>query len=508
MASPFKKLQRSALTIASGTAVSRVLGLLRDIMIARLLAPEVRDAFIVAFRLPNFFRRIFSEGSLAVSFVPAYVATIPDPQRSRRLLDAAFTAVCGLAIAVSALGILWMRPLLSVLVSGDAYMSVPGKFDLTVRLAQIMFGFVGLVSLYAYFAAVLASYKRFALAAFAPALLNITLVGMAFFRQGEHESEVALSWAVLAGGFLQMIVLVPALVRLGVLPRLRFTGVWSPDLSLVLRKLIPGIIGVSLLQITTLVNVYFASWLPQGTHTYFYLADRLLELPLALFVLSLGSTLLPTLSELWLARDADAMNALVNRGVRLMTVLALPAALGLFILAPFIAHALFAGGEFSADDVLRTSLVIRMQSTLLLTASLVRVMAQGFYARGDVRHPAIASGLSLVAHVILAALLTRAWGLSGLALCGVLSSSINIIYLSVSHLRGHGSFEVRALLDSVARALPGLLFVGAWAFAYTRIEFGISSHTLEAVVLMLWCAVGAAVYLSSLRVLRVAEVIN
>lgn len=502
----------SALIFAVGTALSRVLGLFRDMLTARYFSHDVRDAFLNAFRLPNLFRRIFGEGSLSVSFIPVFVEILTskpektDENRARALVAGVFSILLSVTITASCLAIVFMEDLLHLLLNGQAYMSVPGKFELTVMLGRIMFGFLILISLYGYFMAILNSLRKFAVTAIAPCFFNISMIAAALISPRLAAPEIVLAVSVLVGGAVQMGVLVPQLVKSGYLPR--FTFDWaSPDIARVLKALGPSLFGVSILQLTALVNMRFAADLPSGTHSYLYLADRILELPLSLFVVSIGSALLPTLARFWVANDREAMSETINHYIRLIIFVALPAAIGMFVLARHISEVLFVGREFKYADALATASVIRVYSFMVVVAAGVRILAQGFYAIQNTWFPAVAGAVALVAHVLFAFSLTRTFGLEGLAAASIASGTVNLVMLATAYNAWVGKLEFAALLKSLLRfAVCAALMVGALQ-VFTPVYAFVAGKFWGSRALVLFATIGfsAAVYFLAARVLKCEE---
>jgi len=427
----------SAVIFALGTLLSRILGLVRDMMTARYFPPEVRDAFLAAFRLPNLFRRVLGEGSMSISFIPVFVDLLRGNRRdeAHQLVNSVFAILMTVSISLSLLGILFMDDVLRVVLSGDEYMRIEGKFEMTVTLARIMFSFLILMSLFAFFMAILNSLKQFALSALAPCLLNLSLISAALISDRWAAPESVLAWSVLIGGILQMGLLVPSVIRAGFFPKPSL--LWNtPEVKRVMKAIVPSIFGMSIMQITQMVNLHFASHLPQGTISAFYLADRVLELPLSIFVVSVGSALLPTLARYWSERDLDSMSATINHYVRLILFVSIPAAVGMFALARPITEVLFQGKEFRLEDTVMTASIIQVYAFSLLVSGGVRLLAQGFYAVQNTWFPALAAATSVAAHVFLAAMLTEKFGIVGLASATVASAALNLTLLvSVYHFK-------------------------------------------------------------------------
>lgn len=448
-----KKVVRQALRMAFGTFASRILGLLRDMALAALFSRTITDAWTAAFRLPNLFRRLFGEGSLAVSFIPVFVeARMDSTQRAQQLANGLYTLLLIFTGVLTALGILFAEPLMGLLLSADYGLE---KMALTVRLARIMFGFVFFVTTYAYFMGILNALGRFGLPALAPTLFNVAMIvstlipGTYFPFEGD-----GLAWGVLVGGALQMLILVPALVKLGALPQLEWRGL-TADLRRVLRNMMPGLLGMGLLQFTTLVNLKYASGLEEGAVSYIYWADRLLELPLSLISVSLGAALLPTLSGLWAQGERERMSQTANYYLRVNLFVAIPAALGLYFLALPIVEVLFMRGRFTGADAEITAAVLRIYSLMLISTSCARVLVPAYYATKNTWFPAVVSAGALGVHIVLAPILMREWGLEGLVVSALMSATLNTCLLLGFYPRWIGDFDYGKL------ALHGVKFMGA-----------------------------------------------
>lgn len=455
-----KSIIRQALQMALGTFSSRVLGLLRDMALAALFSRQITDAWTAAFRLPNLFRRLLGEGALSVSFIPVFVeARMDSPERAANLANGFYSLLLLFLAVLTTLGIFFAEPLMGVLLDVNYGAE---KFALTVRLARIMFGFVFFITNYAFFMGLLNALGKFALAALAPTLFNFSMIVSTLIPGRYFPSEGdGLAWGVLVGGALQVGVLVPALARLGALPRWDWRGLTS-DIRRVLSKMVPGIMGMGLLQFVTLVNLKYASSLGEGAISYIYWADRLLELPLSLVAVSLGSALLPTLAGLWSQGDRVRMSEAVNYYLRVNFFLAVPAALGLYFLADPIVEVLFLRGQFNLADAEATAGVLRIYAGLLLSSSAVRVLAPAYYASHNTWYPAIASALALILHLVLAPLLMQSLGLTGLVVSSFVSATLNFVLLLGLYPRRIGAFDFLKLARQLSKFLVlGLVMVVA-----------------------------------------------
>ncbi|MBN8536996.1 MAG: murein biosynthesis integral membrane protein MurJ [Deltaproteobacteria bacterium] len=424
---------KKALSMAAGTLSSRVLGLLRETLLTAYFNRTVTDAWTVAFRLPNIFRRLLGEGSLSVSFIPVFVDCLygqKNEVKAKNLVNSLYTLLLLILSCLTILGIVFSKEILMVLLDQN-YVQQVDKFHITLLMSQVMFGFIFLMSSYAYFMGILNAFGKFGLAAMAPTLFNIsmiisTLIPDRYFRfHGE-----GLAWGVIVGGFFQAGVLVPSLIKKGYFPKLLF-DFKNKEMLFVLRNMVPGLFGMGLLQISLIVNQRFASSLEEGVITYIYLADRLLELPLSLISVSLGTALLPTLAKFWAEKNKEMMTSTSEFYLRLNLYVVLPAATGLYFLSYPIIEVLFKRGEFRAHDVQVTSEVLRIWALIMIPSSCVKIIAPAYFAVKNTWFPAFSSLLALIAHIILAPLMMKAWGLRGLNLSSLVSNSLNFLILFV-----------------------------------------------------------------------------
>lgn len=381
-------LLRTLATVSGMTLLSRVLGFVRDFVIAHGFgAGMATDAFFVAFRLPNLLRRMFAEGAFSQAFVPilAEYRNQRGDEATKTLVDHVSGVLFVSLMAIAALGVI-CAPLL-IAISAPGFSSDPEKFALTVELTRITFPYILFMSLVALSAGVLNTWSRFALPAFTPVMLNLSFIGMALFAAPWFDPPVlALAWAVVIGGLLQLAIQIPALKQIGMLPRLR--PVWRDEgVQRVLKLMAPAVVGVSAAQISLLINTIFASFLAPGSVSWLYFADRLMEFPAGLLGAALGTILLPSLSRSHASADPAEFSALLDWGLRLTLLLTLPASLALAVLGVPLISTLFQHGLFSANDVLQTRDALAAYAIGLTGLILVKVLAPGFYARQDIRTP-------------------------------------------------------------------------------------------------------------------------
>jgi len=390
-------LLRALLAISSLTLVSRVLGYVRDFFIARAFgAGLATDAFFVAFRIPNLLRRLFAEGAFSQAFVPvlAEYKNRQTPEETKTLVDGAATALF-LALAIAALIGVLTAPLI-VYLSAPGFSADPTKFDLTVRMLRITFPYIAFISLVAFSAGVLNTWNHFSVPAITPALLNVCFILAAvLFAQYFDPPVVALAWAVFAGGVLQLALQVPYLRRMGLLPRWRL-DLSHPGVRRILRLMAPAAFGVSISQVSLLINTIFASFLASGSVSWLYYADRLMEFPAGMLGVALGTILLPSLSKYHAAADHAEYSRLLDWGLRLTVLLAVPAAAALAVLAIPLIAALFHYGRFTPEDAWMTRNAVVAYSVGLVGMILVKILAPGFYARQNITTPVKIGILTLV----------------------------------------------------------------------------------------------------------------
>ena len=347
---------KNALNMAFGTMTSRALGLVRESLLAALFDKQITDAWAAAFRVPNMFRRLLGEGSLSVSFIPIFVeASYDSRERAQNLVNSLYTLLLMILSAITVLGILMPDPLLQ-LVLDPAYVANTEKYLITRNMAQIMFGFVFFVSSFAFFMGILNALGEFFWPALAPTFWNLAMVistlwPQSWLSEASKKNGSQLAWGVLIGGVLQAAVLIPALRRAGYFPKLSFDFA-NRDTLRVFKNMGPGLVGLGLLQFTTIVNLRFASSLAEGTISYINYVDRLIELPLSLISVSLGTALLPVLSKYWVTDKKAEMAQQTRHYLELNLFVSISAACGLFVLAEPIMNLLFGRGRFTAADVL------------------------------------------------------------------------------------------------------------------------------------------------------------
>lgn len=442
-----KRLLRSTAVVGVFTMLSRVLGFARDMVFANLFgAGAGTDAFFVAFKIPNFLRRLFAEGAFSQAFVPVlseYKSL--RTQAEVRLLVANVSGTLGaVLLLLTVLAILGAYPLVGVFAPG--FTGDETKFALTAEMLRITFPYLLFISLTALAAGVLNTYGRFAVPAVTPVWLNLSLIGAAFWLAPLFEqSVVALAWGVFVAGVLQLLFQFPSLTRLGLLPRPRW-GWQDEAVRRIMRLMLPAIFGSSVAQINLLLDTIIASFLVTGSVSWLYYSDRLVEFPLGVFGIALATVILPSLSQRHAEANSGEFSRTLDWALRWVFLIGTPAAFGLILLAGPMITTLFQYGAFEAGDVEMAMLSMMAYGVGLLGFMLVKVLAPGFYARQDTRTPVRFGVYSMVANMGMNLLFVVPMALTGvrgphagLALATSLAAFFNAGLL-FRHLRREGIF--------------------------------------------------------------------
>lgn len=486
------------------TLVSRILGFIRDLIIARIFGAGVAtDAFFVAFRIPNLLRRLFAEGAFSQAFVPVLTEykNSRTNEQTRELIDHVTTLLGTALFIVTLVGIL-AAPLI-IYISAPGFASVPDKFELTIALLQITFPYIFFISLVALAGGILNTYSHFSVPALTPVLLNLSFIGCALWLAPLMDPPVlALAWAVFIGGILQLAFQIPFLLRLKRMPRLRFgfrgSGAWR-----VLRLMGPAVFGVSIGQISLLINTIFASLLITGSVSWLYYADRLMEFPAGMLGVALGTVILPSLSRHYTQNSTKEFSCLLDWGLRLTFLLTLPAAVALALLATPLITTLFYYDAFTVEDVWMTREALIAYSVGLLGLILVKVLAPGFYARQNIRTPVKVAILTLVATQLMNLAFIVPLKHAGLALAIGLGACLNagILYFKLRSqgiyqpLPGWGIFLFKILVALI------VMSAGLWLAAGNSAEWLVLTATERAVRLGLIIMLGGISYFACLWML-------
>lgn len=419
-------LMRSGLVVSMMTMLSRVMGLARDVTIAALLgAGAGADAFFVAFKIPNFMRRLFAEGAFNQAFVPVLseYATRGSRREVRELLDAvsgSLAAVLLLLTAVAMFAAPWL-----VWVFAPGFGRDPAKLALTADMLRLTFPYLLLISLTAFAGSVLNTWNRFAVPAFTPVLLNLSLIGAALLLTPlMSEPAMALAWGVLIAGVAQLAFQAPFLMRLGLAPR-PWPSFQHPGVKRIMTLMVPALFGVSVSQINLLLDTILASLLAAGSVSWLYYSDRLVELPLGVFGIAIGTVILPALSRRHAEQSGEHFSAMLDWAIRAVLLLGLPAALALALLAEPLLISLFHYGAMTERDIAMAAMSLRAYSLGLVAFMLIKVLAPGFFARQDTKTPVKVGIIAMVANMVFNLILIWPLAHAGLALATALSAFMN-----------------------------------------------------------------------------------
>lgn len=440
-------LLRSSAIFSAMTLLSRIAGFARDMLQATMFGTGgAMSAFIVAYRIPNFLRRVFAEGSMQMAFVPVLneIRERGDRQALREFIDAMAGALCAVVLVVCGIGMLAAPWIISLFTPGA--IDEPLKFGWTVDMLRIAFPYLLFISMMALAASVLNSFGKFGLAAFTPVLHNLTLIAAMLWLAPRFDvPPKGIAWGVVIAGALQLMLLWGALGRMGLRPRLRW-GFSHPDVRRVGKLMVPTLFSSSAAQVNLLVGTAFASLLADGSQDWLYYSDRLIEFPLGLFGVALGTVILPHLSRRHAATDAAGYASALDWGLRMTLLVAVPAGLGLLLLAVPITTTLYQYNQFTVEDARMTSLSLMAMSIGVPAFMLTKVLAPAFYARQDTKTPMRAALATVAANVVLTiAIVTPLWlhavpgAHAGIALASGLAGVVNA-WLLWRALRREGVF--------------------------------------------------------------------
>ena len=404
-------LLRSSAVFSAMTLLSRIAGFARDALQSRIFGSSAAmDAFVIAYRIPNYLRRIFAEGSMQMAFVPVLneIRERGDKAALKDFVDHMAGALFSVVFVVAGIGML-AAPLIAAVFAPGA-VNEPGKFELIEQMLRITFPYLIFISMMALAASVLNSFGKFALPAVTPVLHNLTVIAAMLWLAPRFDVPAkALAWGVLAAGILQLLVLWPSLGKLGLRPTLK-PGFGNPDVKRVAKLMLPTLFSSSVAQLNLLVGTIFASLLATGSQTWLYLSDRLVEFPLGLFGVAIGTVILPHLSRRHAATDAEGYGAALDWGLRLALLAGVPAALGLLLLAEPLTAVVYQGGKFTGHDTRMAAISLSAMSLGIPAFMLSKVLSPAFYARQDTRTPMRAAILTVIANVLLTiALTTPLW---------------------------------------------------------------------------------------------------
>ena len=406
--------------------ISRILGFIRDMIFARLFGADAStDAFFVAFKIPNFLRRLFAEGAFSQAFIPVLSDYKEQGGKAalQHFVDRTAGTLAIILMLVTCVGIFAAPVLIFMFAPGFDWQGE--QHDLAVRLLQITFPYLFFISSVAFAGGILNTFGKFAVPAFTPVFLNVCMIAAAIWLSPlMSEPVVALAWGVFAAGMVQLLFQFPALMRLGLLPRLRF-GFKDSGVRRILKLMLPAIFGVSITQINLLLDTLIASFLASGSVSWLYYSDRLVEFPLGVFGIALATVILPNLSKNHAAEDSASFSRSLDWGLKLVLLIGTPSAVGLFLLAEPMLSTLFQYNEFSRNDVIMAGRSLMAYSLGLLGFILVKILVPGFTSRKDMKTPVRFGIYAMIANMFMNVAFVFPLAHAGLALATSLGAFFN-----------------------------------------------------------------------------------
>lgn len=425
-----KSLFKSTFVVVSMTMISRVFGFIRDMVTAQIFGAGVAfDAFSVAFKIPNFMRRLFAEGSFSQAFVPVLseYQKKESTDEVRRFVGAMAGTLALVLFCVTLIGVIFAPIIIRVFAPG--FDTAGPRYDLAVTMLRITFPYLLLISLTAFSGAILNTYSRFWVAAFTPVLLNLCMIGAAFWLAPQLSVPIiGLAWGVFIAGVLQLLFQIPFLRRMGLMPRPRI-HFRDPGVRRVLKLMVPALFGVSVSQVNLLLDTLFASFLTVGSVSWLYYSDRLMEFPLGVFGVAISTVILPNLSKHYAMQSKEEFSQTVDWAIRCVLIVGLPAAVVLAVMSGPLLSTLFQHGRFSAYSVEMASKSLTMFAIGIAPFMLIKILAAGFYARQNMRTPVRIGVIAMVANIVFNLILIWPLAHAGIALATSLASILNMGFL-------------------------------------------------------------------------------
>jgi len=508
-----KRLLKSGMIVSAMTLISRVLGLVRDVVVANLMgAGASADVFFFANKIPNFLRRLFAEGAFSQAFVPVLTEyhAAGDMDKTRQLVARAAGTLGVIVSIVTALGVLGSGAVTALFGFGwflDWLNGGPSaeKFELASVMLKITFPYLWFITFVALSGAILNTLGKFAVSSFTPVFLNVMIILSAWFIAPQlSQPEIGLAIGVFLGGLVQFLFQIPFLIKAGVMVKPKW-GWRDPGVVKIRTLMIPALFGVSVSQINLLFDTFIASFLQTGSISWLYYSDRLLEFPLGLFGIAIATVILPALSRKHVDDHSDGFAQTMDWGVRMVTLLGIPAMLGLMVLAKPMLMVLFMRGEFTPQDVNHASMSLVAYASGLLNFMLIKVLAPGYYSRQDTKTPVKYGIIAMVTNMVFNAIFAWFYGYVGLAIATALSALVNmsLLYRGL-HIAGVYHLTKRTLLFVGRLVIAGGFMVAAILWQLEEMNVWLTWSLLERVLwLTALIGLGAGVYLVTLLVLGV-----
>ena len=503
------RVVRAAGVVGIATMLSRIFGFIRDMVVAGFFgAGLTTDAFFVAFRIPNLLRRLLAEGSLTVSFVPAFTEYLRNKTREEalELANITFTALSIILVVVSLIGVAFSPLIVKVMAPG--FVKAPAQYDLAVFLTRIMFPYILLISLVALCMGILNSLRHFAAPALSPVVLNLSMIIAALtLRDFFREPIVALATGVMAGGILQLVMQWPFLVKMGVRlkPDFHFR---HPGVKRIGLLMLPAAFGAAIYQINIFIGTILASLLPTGSVSYLYYADRIVELPLGVFAIAVGTATLPSFSEQVTLGKIEELKRTTAFSLRLILFVTIPATVAMIVLRSPIISVLFQRGEFSVEATTLTAQALLFYAVGLWAFSVIRIIVAVFYALQDTRTPMKAAIVSLIVNAAFSIALMFPLKHGGIALATSIASAVNVGMLWVILKRRVGPILDAEFYRSFGRTLIASLVMGGMILVVDLIYPWRPSGSFNArlIYLVLCVTGGGAVFFTAAFLLKSPEI--
>ncbi|WP_428810917.1 murein biosynthesis integral membrane protein MurJ [Vibrio makurazakiensis] len=508
-----KRLLKSGMIVSAMTFVSRVLGLVRDVVVANLMgAGASADVFFFANKIPNFLRRLFAEGAFSQAFVPVLTEyqAAGDKDKTRDLIAKVSGTLGVLVSIVTVVGVLGSGVITAMFGAGwfiDWLNDGPSapKFELASFMLKITFPYLWFITFVALSGAILNTMGKFAVSSFTPVFLNVMIIGCAWFLAPNlDQPEIGLSIGVFLGGLVQFLFQMPFLIKAGVLVKPKW-GWKDPGVVKIRTLMIPALFGVSVSQINLLFDTFIASFLATGSISWLYYSDRLLEFPLGLFGIAIATVILPALSRKHVDAHSEGFANTMDWGVRMVLLLGIPAMLGLIVLAKPMLMVLFMRGEFTAHDVNQASMSLVAYASGLLNFMLIKVLAPGYYSRQDTKTPVKYGIIAMVTNMVFNAIFAYFYGYVGLAIATALSAFVNMALLYRGlHISGVYHLTKTTLLFSVKLLLAGSAMVAVILWQLESMQQWLQwSFAHRAAMLSGLIGLGAIAYIATVLILGV-----
>ena len=507
--SEHSKVAKAAGIVGISTMLSRIFGFIRDMVVAAFFGASLAsDAFFVAFRIPNLLRRLIGEGSLTVSFIPVFTDYLhkKSKEEALELAQVAFTLLSILLVLVSVLGVLF-SPLIVTLIA-PGFIAESRQFDLAVFLNRLMFPYIFFMSLVALCMGILNSFRHFAAPALSPVLLNISMIIAALtLRDFFAEPITALAIGVMIGGILQLAMQWPFLRKFGLKIKFKF-NLHHPGIKQIAVLMLPAVLGAAIYQINVFVGTILASLLPKGSVSYLYYADRIMELPLGVFAIAIGTAALPSLSQHAAQGSYDELKKTMSFSLRLMLFVTIPAMVALMALNLPIISVLFQRGAFDVHSTIMTAQALFCYALGLWAFSVIRVIVAAFYSLQDSKWPMKAAIITLVVNLVASIALMFPFRHNGLALANSLASMVNVLVLSLVLKKKIGAFLDRGFyLSTLKIIVSSLVMWGSILLVGFFLPWNTNAQMKERLTyLIVAIVVGAATYFVCVYFLKSPEI--